>query len=203
LATECTPPKVAQIPHIPMLKENNIRKGFFEHDQYQTLIDTLPPYIRPIAGFAYRTGWRKSEILNLTWDRIDFKENVVRLEAGETKNSEGRTIYLDSALRDIISEAKRKRRLGCPYVFHRDGERIQGFWKSWTHACEKAGFPGRISHDLRRKAVRNLVHSGVPEWVAMQISGHKTRSIFDRYNIVSPDDLKISVAKQEAYLSGI
>ncbi len=203
LATECTPPKVVQVPHIPMLKEKNIRKGFFEHDEYQELINALPPYIKPIVDFAYRTGWRKSEILNLTWDRIDLKENIVRLEAGEPKNSEGRTIYLDSALREVLLEQKRNRRLGCPYVFHRDGERIRGFRKAWSLGCKKTGFDGRLFHDLRRTAVRNLVRSGVPERVAMQISGHKTRNVFDRYNIVSGEDLRIAAAKQEAYLNGL
>ena len=82
----------------------------------------------------------KREILDQTWDRIDFKENIVRLEADETKNSEGRTIYLDSALREVLLGQKRNRRLGCPYVFHRDGERIQGFRKAWSQGCKKTGF---------------------------------------------------------------
>lgn len=202
LATECTPPKVAYVPHIPMLDEKNTRKGFFEHHEYLKLIDALPVYIRPIVVFAYRTAWRKSEILNLTWNHVDLKEKTVRIEAGESKNEEGRTIYIDSELNEILLEQKRIRRLGCPYVFHRNGERIQTFRKSWIQACEKAGIPGRLFHDLRRTAVRNLVRSGVPERVAMQISGHKTRNVFDRYNIVSPDDLKIAAAKQELYLNG-
>lgn len=202
LATECTPPKAAQIPHIPMLDEKNTRKGFFEHNDFLKLIEALPAYIRPIVAFAYRTAWRKNEILNLTWNQIDLKENTVRLEAGESKNEEGRTIYLDSELRKIFLEQRGMRRLGCPYVFHRDGEKIQGFRKAWIQSCEKTGLPGRLFHDLRRTAVRNLVRSGVPERVAMQISGHKTRNVFDRYNIVSPDDLKIAASKQEVYLNG-
>ena len=203
LATECTPPKVVQIPHVPMLEERNTRKGFFEHQDYLTLIEALPAYLRPIVAFAYRTAWRKNEILNLSWNQIDFKENTVRLEAGESKNEEGRTIYLDSELEKILLNQKRLRRLGCPYVFHRNGEKVQGFRKAWITACEKAGIPGKLFHDLRRTAVRNLVRSGVPERVAMQISGHKTRNVFDRYNIVSPEDLKIAAAKQEAYLNGM
>lgn len=202
LATECTPPKASQVPHIPMLDEKNTRKGFFEHKDYLKLIEALPAYIRPIVGFAYRTAWRKNEILNLSWNQIDFKENTVRLEAGESKNEEGRTIYLDLELGKILLEQKRIRRLGCPYVFHRNGTKIMGFRKAWIQACETAGLPGKLFHDLRRTAVRNLVRSGVPERVAMQISGHKTRNVFDRYNIVSPEDLKVAAAKQEVYLNG-
>ncbi len=76
-----------------------------------------------------------------------------------------------------------------PWIFHRKGRQIGDFRKAWTTACEKAGVPGRIPHDFRRTAVRNLVRAGVPERVAMQMTGHKTRSVFERYNIVSEGDL--------------
>ena len=73
-------------------KEGNARKGFFEHHEYVVLLKNLPPEIRPLVTFGYRTGWRKGEILGLTWSHVDLKEGTVRLEADETKNSEGRTI---------------------------------------------------------------------------------------------------------------
>jgi integrase len=203
LATQSTPPKVAFKPYIPMMKEHNTRKGFFEYQDFLKLINALPSYLRPIVQFAYRTGWRKGEIINLTWNRVDLREGIVRLEAGETKNDEGRTLYLDPELKKIFDAQWKNRRLGCPYVFHRDGTRMQGFRKSWVTACKKIGLGEMLFHDLRRSGVRNLVRSGVPERVAMAISGHKTRSVFERYNIVSPDDLKQAVVKQDAYLRAL
>jgi integrase len=72
----------------------------------------------------------------------------------------------------------------------RAGEPRRDFRKAWTTACKAAGVPGRVRHDFRRTAVRNMVNAGVPERVAMTMTGHKTRSVFDRYHIVSPGDLQ-------------
>jgi len=122
------------------------------------------------------------------------------LEAGETRNNEARTVYLDNELKAIFRECFSNRRIGCPYVFHHNGEQIKTFKKAWKTACLITGINDKIFHDLRRTAVRNMVRAGIPERVAMMVSGHKTRSIFDRYNIVSENDLKEAAKKQEAYL---
>ena len=82
-----------------------------------------------------------------------------------------------------------------PCVFHNEGKPFKSYRKSWKTACRKAGLPGRIPHDFRRTAVRNLVRAGVPEAVAMKMTGHKTRSVFERYNIVSQGDLNDAARK--------
>lgn len=199
LAARCTPPKVAQVPHISMLKEDNVRKGFFEHEDFLAVRGALPDYLKPVVTFAYSTGWRRSEILGLQWSHVDLEEGIVRLEPGDTKNSEGRTLYLEPELWELMRNLKRKQRLGCPYVFHFNGRRIGDFRDSWSRACQIARTPGMLFHDFRRTAIRNMIRAGIPERVAMTISGHKTRAVFDRYNIVSQDDLKEAASKRQAF----
>jgi len=200
LGSRSTPPKVGQVPYIPMLKESNTRKGFFEYDEYLALTDALPSHLKPVAIFAYHTGWRRGEILFLTWDKVDLNQGVVRLDPGETKNEDGRTIYLNEELLREMRTLHSKRNLGCPYVFHRNGAPIREFRGSWVSACNKVGLKDRLFHDFRRTAVRNMVRSGIPERVAMMISGHKTRSVFDRYHIVSDEDLKEAARRQQTFI---
>lgn len=200
-----TPPKVDRVPYIPMLKENNVRKGFFEYGDYLALRAALPSYLRGFATFAYKTGWRLSEIENLPWNQVDRDQGIVRLEAGDTKNDQGRTVYLDDELKEVFTQAWKERKKGntfLPYVFlnQRGDDRIKQFNKAWATACKNAGIGKRLFHDFRRTAIRNMVRAGIPERVAMMISGHKTRSVFERYNIVSDSDLKLAAQKQEKYL---
>lgn len=149
--------------------------------------------------FAYTTGWRvPSEVLPLTWERVDLDEGCVRLDPGTTKNREGRIVYLSSELQAVLEQQRENRRDGCSYVFHRDGQPIKDFRAAWETACTNAGLVGRIPHDLRRTAVRNLVRAGVPERVAMSVSGHRTRSVFERYNIVSDGDLRQAAKRLDA-----
>lgn len=196
-------------PYVTMLEEAPARSGFFEPDQFETVLRQLPPEIQPIAIFGHQTGWRLREILGLQWKQVDLKEGWARLDAGMSKNKQPRLIYLSPDLLEILraqAEATRalERNKGViiPWVFHRNGRPIGEFRKRWRRACRLAGVPGRLFHDLRRTAIRNLVRAGVPERVAMQISGHRTRSIFDRYNIVSEGDLKEAAAKLALHRPG-
>ena len=223
------PPKVdmTQVPHIKMLKEDNVKKGFFEYDDYLIFLKALPEYLKGPVMFACKTAWREEEVISIEWKQVDLKEGAVRLEPGETKNGKGRTVYLDEELITMFSdlEKKRKETSSFRYVFlNRAGTgKIKDFRGAWNRACretslgygyrktkkyvetwEAEGFKkGPTIHDFRRSGVRNMVRSGVSEHIAMAISGHETRSVFDRYDIVSDADLKEAARKQDAYFGGL
>jgi integrase len=191
-------------PKIPMLKLSNVRTGFFEEDQFLAVRQELPEELRGIVTLAYWAGWRiVSEILPLQWSQVDRAEQIIRLEVGSTKNDAGRTLpygpiaELVAVINAAWAEHERVKETGtiCPHVFHRNGKEIRHFRKAWAVACAAAGCPGKLLHDFRRTAVRNLVRAGVPEKTAQGVTGHKTRSVFDRYDIVNEADLRAAMGK--------
>ena len=204
--------KLHHKPHFDMLREDNVRVGFFEREQYEAVLAHLPEAMRPVVTFAYVTGWRiNSEVLPLQWRQVDLRVGEVRLDPGTTKNREGRVFYLTPELQQILKQQRasaddiqRQRTMIVQHVFfhrpvtkagtlgHLSGHRISacGFYQAWRRARTAAGCPGSIPHDFRRTAIRNMVRAGIPERVAMKLSGHKTRSVFDRYNVVSDGDLR-------------
>lgn len=189
-------------PHILMLREDNVRRGFFEAEQFEGVCGHLPAPLQPVVRFAYLTGWRlRSEILSLEWRQVDWQGRIVRLDPGTTKNREGRsfpfTAALESLLKDQLSEHERlkKTRRLARLVFHRDGARIKNFRRAWLSACTAAGVPGRILHDFRRTAVRNLERPSVPRSAAMAVVGHKTEAIYRRYAIVDAGALRDAANK--------
>jgi len=151
LAVRCTPPKVAHVPYIPMLKENNVRKGFIEHEDYLALLGKLPEYLKPVLTFAYFSGWRKSEITGLKWNQVNLRNGIVRLESGETKNNEGRTLYMEAELWDLLKHLHKNRRMDCLFIFSCNGRQIGDFRKSWQTSCTSIGKSELLFHDLPEK----------------------------------------------------
>ncbi len=208
LAAKATPPKVGRVPYIPMLQEDNARQGFFEYAEFEKVLAVLPEFLRPVATFAYHTGWRKSEIVNLTWEQVDLHTATVRLEPGTTKNRQARMIFLTGELLDLIQrqrEVRDRHYPDCAWVFFHPngrhaGQRIKSGKRAWSAACRKAGLSDKLFHDFRRSAIRNMVRAGIPERVAMDLSGHKTRSVFERYNIVSETDRLEAANRLDQYL---
>ncbi len=157
----------------------------------------------------------QSEVLTLERRQLDLEAGTLRLEPGTTKNDEGRLVYLPPDLKaQLAAQVERvralERKIGriIPFLFphltgRRQGERIKDFRKAWSTACRKAGVPGKLRHDFRRTAVRNMVNAGIPERVAMTVTGHKTRAVFDRYHIVSPADVQEAAKKLTGIFSRI
>ena len=179
----------------------NARTGFFSDPEFRKVLANLPEGLKDFCLFGFLTGMRKGEIASLTWS--DVHDGMIRLRGESSKNGQARSIAIAGELVGIMERRKQARLVGgdvlSNLVFHRDGSPVREFRKAWATACRKAGFPGRLFHDLRRSAVRNLIHSGVPQFVAMQISGHKTVSMFKRYAITSEDDLREAMLSVERY----
>ena len=205
--------KLLRVPVIRKLKESPPRSGFLEPGQFEALCRYLPEDLRVAVAVGYVFGWRVQEVLGLERRHVDLDRGTLTLDPGSTKNDEGRIVYMPPEVKVGVAAQlarvdglQRKLQRIVPWAFPnlrgaREpnpgrqrvpvlGERRGDFRKAWDTACRKAGVPGMLRHDMRRSAVRNMVNAGVAERVAMTVTGHKTRSVFDRYHIVSPGDLQ-------------
>ena len=201
LGQKTTPPKVLRMPNFPSLQEHNVRKGFVEHQAYKKLAAAAGKvglWLRAMFETAYTYGWRDAELKNLRVRQVDLLNRTIRLDPSDTKNREGRIVVITETLHSLIASCVAGK-LTDDYVFTRDnGKPVRDFRESWANICADVGVPDLLFHDLRRTAVRNMVRDGIPEKVAMTISGHKTRSTFERYNIVDEADLREAAMKTEA-----
>lgn len=197
--------RVVRVPAFPALQVDNTRRGFIEGEAFDRLLAELPPEQRVLATLAHWVGWRRGELLGLEWRQVDLATGEVRLDPGSTKNKDGRVAFLPPvaletlrAWRQVTAELERSRGVIVRHVVHRNGAPVLDHYDAWRSACERAGVPGLMLHDLRRSAARNYVRSGVPETVVMQVMGHRTRSMLTRYAIVSERDLRDAAARVQA-----
>ena len=161
----------------------------------------LPAPWQDILDLAYYSGWRNNEILGLTWDELDEAGGVIRLSPARSKTLVGRILPISQPIAEALARRRARRDPDSPLVFHRDGIPIRRWRTAWRTACQAAGVPTRFLHDCRRTAARNLIRASVPERVAMLLTGHKTRAIFDRYNIINEQELLEAGDQLVAYLA--
>jgi hypothetical protein len=236
LGLESTPPKVRIVPHFPMLKESNVRRGFLESDQYDRVSEECAKaglWMRANFELGFTYGWRLHELTGeqgLRVGQVNFFANTIRLHPGETKNDDAREVDMTQPVRELLRQCVHGKGPN-DYVFTREnGGPVIDFRKTWEAVCVRAGvgelvcpdcdeavdgerhcavcgrdwdagevrYEGLLFHDLRRTAVRGMIRAGISEKVAMTVSGHRTRSIFDRYHIVSPSDIRDAARKLEA-----
>lgn len=210
-------------PYIGKLAMNNTRKGFFEWEQFSSVLKNLPVDLQPAIEAAYITGWRiHDEIFTRQKHHADLKgRGWLRLDPGESKNREGRNFPFTARLRQIIEQQlERTKDLEkatgriIPWLFHRDGRPIKTFRRSWLTACVRVGLGteirsadgklikkigNRIPHDFRRTAVRNLERAGVSRSDAMKMVGHKTEAIYRRYAISDERSMKEAAGKLDQF----
>lgn len=198
LGAQQTPPLVASVPKmfsVAMGPEAKPRQGFFERSELEKLMKELPKHLKGIALFAWWTGCRRDEILQMRWEWVDADFGMVRIPGEFCKNGEARIIPLVPELRDMLFLLKGERDAHYPEartIFTKDGRRFSGsrMYADWNAAIERGGVQGATYlHDMRRTAARNLIRAGVPQSIAKKITGHKTDSMFSRYNITDERDL--------------
>jgi integrase len=192
--------KLRAVPVIHMYKESTPRTGFLEDAQYMKLAAECNKeglWLRALLTTAYSFAFRKGELLSMHRRQVDLASREIQLEAGTTKNDEARIASMTDEVFHLLSPLCIGKQPD-DFLFSRpdkdgnygaNGHPVRAFRRIWKTVCTRAGVPNLMFHDLRRSGVRNLRKLGVPESVAMKISGHKTRSIFERYNIVDKNDV--------------
>ncbi len=212
-ASRQTPPLFppSKVPAFTMLPASPPRQGFFERAEVEALLRYVQDAdLRDFIRWGWLTGMRKGEAAALTWAMLDTSSDpwLLRVPGEATKNGVARTLGLAGEARAVIERRVEARRMDCSLIFHRavDGKRgrqpMRNFDKAWKGALRAASLPeGRLFHDLRRSAVRNLIRAGVDEATAMKVSGHKTRSMLLRYNIITGEETALALARTDAYLA--
>ncbi|MFC1580092.1 tyrosine-type recombinase/integrase [Thermodesulfobacteriota bacterium] len=181
--------KIDSLPFkgLKALKENNVRNRLLSRDEYERLLKHCPYHTANIVKMAYHTAMRQGEILNLTWDRVDLKNGVVRLAPGDTKTDEKRVVPLHPEVVKMLNSIPRTLR---GRVFTRDGKPLTDIKKSFRTACNEAEIEDFRFHDLRHTCINNWRLQGHDFFRIMAASGHKTMEVFKRYNTVTEDEVK-------------
>ncbi len=183
---------------IKLLKENNERNRVLSAEEFARLPAACPEHLKPVVKLAYYTGMRQGEILSLTWGQVDLQEGFIRLSPRDTKTNEGRLVPLHAELMAMFKALPR----GLPGtpVFTYRGSSVGEMKRSFATAVKKANLEDFTFHDLRHTAINNWRVAGHDYFRIMAATGHKTLSVFKRYNTVSKEELRLlAEGKQDKY----
>lgn len=202
------------------LSENSLRGRYIDRDAYEAICARLPARLQALFEFAQLCGTRKGQLALTTWAHWNSHTRELTWTKEEVKAKRDFVLPLDGRPLEIILALHAERRLHCRYMFHglrcAPGRRpskaygcLGDFKKAWGTACKKAGFPvgrasgGYVFHHTRNTAVTNLVNAGVPAHEAMAVSGHRTRSVFDRYSIPLKDQTRSALRRTSDYVASL
>ena len=173
--------RLPPMPDIPKVSAPLTRKGTVSAEQLEAFCAVARPWVADIARFGYLSGWRISEVLDLTWDRVDLKRGLLFLDTSKTDDPRVRP--LEGSMRELLGRRLEARRLGCALVFHLDGLPItdERFRYRWREACDAAGMPGKVFHDFRRGVYDRVLLETGDLITAMDLVGHKSLSSARRY----------------------
>jgi integrase len=170
------------------LQENNVRERILTPDEFGRLLNASDDHLKPVILVAYFSGMRKSEILGLTWDEVDLEKGFIRLHAQRTKTRVGRSIPLHPKVKEALTTLQRE--VSSERVFLHRGKPLLDVKKSYRSACKRAGIEDFTFHDLRHCAINALRVAGNDYFKIMTVSGHRTMSVFKRYNLVTEEELR-------------
>ncbi|MDP2606100.1 MAG: site-specific integrase [Deltaproteobacteria bacterium] len=193
--------EISRMPVIKLLGGENVRKGFIDVPTFGRILENIPDAdVRDVVAFLYNSGWRSREAMDLRWADVDIPGKMIRLRAEASKNKEARSLPIVGALADVMERRQAARRLDCVHVFHRQGKAIKSIRRIFTSAVTAVGLPGLIPHDMRRSAIRNFRKAGLSPTEGMKLSGHKTDSVYRRYDIIDEQDLTESMTKVQEHV---
>jgi site-specific recombinase XerD len=192
---------VRDVPYFPMLKEDNVRRGFLEPGEYERLAAAAMAeglWMRTLFELGYAYGWRRSEMLGRIVRDLDFLggpngEGTIALPT--SKNGDPRIVTMTRRVRELLLLCC-KGKSAEDRVLTRDGQPIVDYRDAWARVLKAAGIKRHLLvHDLRRTAIRGMRDRGIDRKVAMSITGHRTEAVYNRYNIADLADIAKATAK--------
>ncbi len=181
---------------VKLLPEQNARDRTLTPDEFRRLYDCAASHLKPILILAYYTAMCKTEILELTWDRVDLERRQIILEDEHTKKRP-RKVPIPENVANMFQSLPRS--LKHDRVFLRKGRPIKSIKETFKSAARQASLEDLWFHDLRHTAITNMRKAGVPDRVIMTISGHKTLWMLHRYDKIDEEDLREAVNKTATY----